>query len=126
MKTKMYKLTIRGNTRPCREDLKSHGWRWDPTASHWWMILVEAHAARIIAGDTDHEFLRGLKGCKKGCQVCLDGIPRWTSRTFGAAPTTTTTTTTTPTTAGSDDIYDHDMFGNPVRARRIPGSTDYV
>jgi hypothetical protein len=113
-----HRLTCDGNTKPCKESLKDRGWKWDAAAGHWYMMLVDAHARLIIDGDD--EFFRGLGGHKKGCRLTLDGVVRWTSKTYGA-----------PAGEGAKDVrlpdpdgfgWNCDQAGNLVSTRRIPGS----
>ena len=117
--TRTYRLTCRGNTQPAKESLKARGWKWNPTAKHWYLILVAAHAQRIIDGDD--EFFRGLGGHKKGCQLCLDGNVVWTSKTFGESAAPQTTSRTVPDQDGYG--WNVDAAGNPVRTQAIPGSS---
>lgn len=112
-----HKLTMTGDTKPSRDALKARGWKWNPEKGHWWMSLVDAHAERILAGDD--EFLRGLNGTRKGCQVRLDGVVVWTSKTY-AQPVATQ-----PRSQYADQDgygWNCDQFGNAVAAKRIPGS----
>lgn len=106
-------LVIRGDTRPAKEVLKKAGWTWNSVAQHWFMRIVTAHADRIRGGDT--EFAHGsLKLNRKGCQVTLDGIIVWTSKTFVAA--------TPEAPIGGDHGNCCDGHGNPVATKKIPGS----
>ena len=112
-----HRLSCIGDTRPAKDSLKARGWRWDATAKNWHKLLSDAEASRIIAGDD--AFFRGLGGHKKGCQLLLDGIVRWTSKTFVgyAAPQPA------GTRADQDGCgWNTDAAGNPVAAQKIPGS----
>lgn len=111
MTTTTHLLVIRGDTRPAKEVLKKAGWTWNPDAKHWFMRLVPAHAERVRNGDTEFAH-KSLKINRKGCQVTLDGIVVWTSKTFGCraeAPI-------------PSDLDNCDAHGNPVVTKRIPGS----
>lgn len=116
--TATHELTIRGETRPAKEALKAAGWKWEPARQLWSMMLVDAHAARIVAGDA--EFRRGLKADRKGCQVHLDGEVVWTSKTFGTPPPAAPATDAGPDQDGFG--WNTDGHGNAVRSRQIPGS----
>lgn len=105
-------LVIRGDTKPAKEVLKKAGWTWNPDAQHWFMRLVPAHAERVRANDTEFMF-DSLRLNRKGCQVTLDGIVVWTSKTFGSP---------TPDAPIRGDLDNCDAHGNPVKSERIPGS----
>ena len=112
------KLIISGDTRPAKETLKKAGWTWDSAAKVWWMDLVAAHADRVRQGDTEFSH-KSLKINRKGCQVTLDGVVVWTSKTFGVAAETHAGDSYNP----AGDSYNHDAFGNFVAAQKIPGSS---
>ena len=113
-----HKLTCDGDTRPWKESLKARGWKWDPAAGHWYMMLVDPHAQMIVDGQDD--FFRGLGGHKKGCRLTLDGIVRWTSKTYGAAASEPAKDSRQPDADGFG--WNCDAAGNLVSTRRIPGS----
>ena len=79
-KTIKYRLTCSGSTFQWKETLKARRWSYDPASKTWYVMLVEAHAERVRAGDAD--FLKGLGGQLKGCRLCLDGIEVWRSKTY--------------------------------------------
>lgn len=107
-------LIIRGDTKPAKEVLKKTGWKWNPDKGYWWMRLVTAHAERVLAGD--ESFMKdSLKMNRKGCQVTLDGVVVWTSKTFGEA-------TETPKPTHHHDEHTVDSRGYNVRTQKIDGS----
>lgn len=113
-----HRLVMTGDTRPSKEALKARGWKWQPGQLCWTMGLVDAHAARLVAGDM--EFLKGLNGMRKGCQVTLDGQVIWTSKTYGPATVTQPVASRVPDQDGMG--WNCDQFGNRVAGRAICGS----
>lgn len=113
-----HRLVCEGDTRPAKESLKARGWKWDQAAGHWWMGLVDAHAARV---PSDEAFFRGLGGHKKGCRLVLDGVEVWRSKTYGQ---TQAQPTTPPARMPDADGmgWNCDAAGNYAAGARIPGS----
>lgn len=67
------KLIIHGRTREIKDQLKSRGWKYNPTNQTWEMQLVAAHADLIRRGGEDRiDFLKGLNAFKKGVAVTLN------------------------------------------------------
>lgn len=119
MATTTYLLVIRGDTRPAKEVLKKAGWTWNPQAQHWFMRLVPAHAERVSAGDTEFMY-KSLYINRKGCQVTLDGVVVWTSKTFAAAPGQPAKLAN----ADQDGFgWNADAAGNNAAGQVIPGSS---
>ena len=85
------------------------------------MTLVDAHAQRIVDGD--EYFFRGLGGHKKGCRLTLDGIVRWTSKTY-ESPQLPEASDGQRTPDADGFGWDCDQHGNLVATQRIPGSDD--
>lgn len=118
-----HRLVMIGDTRPSKEALKARGWKWQPGQLCWTMGLVDAHAARLAAGDI--EFLKGLNGMRKGCQVTLDGQVIWTSKTYaGPATAAQPAQPVASRVPDQDGIgWSCDQFGNRVAGRAIRGSS---
>lgn len=126
-------LKIHGETHAVKEKLKARGWKWNAEKGYWWLELVQVHAQRVI--DKDHAFLNGILKVNydandpkpaghKGTQVTLNGVPMWTSKTYGEpkAPAAKSPPEDSHRVA-AQDIYNLDQHGNYIPSKRIPGSS---
>lgn len=105
---KTYTAVLTGDTYPIRDILRKQDWRWNAALKVWTKQIGGQTEARISAGDG--AAIQEIKGNKKGCRLTVNGIVRWTSKTFAAHP-------------DQDGLgWNVDERGNPVAGRQIPGS----
>jgi len=112
----MATLTLKGNTKRFREALKRGGWKWQPTAKTWTLIVSSTEAEAIAAGDVDAQRAKGLRrpGCI--CYLSEAGSVRQVFRSEGYSE---------PAYGRSQPVTGPDycdQHGNYIGGERIHGS----
>jgi hypothetical protein len=124
MKTSNAKAILSGNTRPMKDELMAHGWRWDGRSWSKTISAEQAAALRDAATeDARRDAARAVKGAKKGCMLTVDGLVRYVSPAY-VAPAAQAGRGHGQ--ADQDGFgWNCDARGNFVAAKRIPGSAPH-
>jgi len=107
----MTKLSINGETKAIKADLRRDGYRWEPATASWVRDVTDAQAAAIMDDATRQATLTSLHGRKRGCRTYLGAIEVYRSPSYSAEAA--------PMRGDADNC---DAAGNYVPGRRIPGS----